>query len=93
MYTTDLDWESLYVAAIVHDKIMNGCSHTALAALTGELRKREGMFGASVEDRIRLGLGSPRRTKEAIQDSEIKTAVEDVVDYATRLGNQPIIDP
>ncbi len=64
MYCIETDWESLFMGAIVHNRIMYGVSNTALAALTGELRKREGMFGAALEDRIRLNMGEATQTQE-----------------------------
>lgn len=70
MYCIETDWESLFMGAIVHNRIMYGVSNTALAALTGELRKREGMFGAALEDRIRLNMG------EATQSQEVETQIK-----------------
>lgn len=79
MYCIETDWESLFMGAIVYDRIMRGVSNTALAALTGELRKREGMFGAALEDRLRLNMGeTSEKTKE---DISIEVEVQKAVSY------------
>lgn len=83
MYCIDTDWESLFIGAIVHDKIMHGVSHTALAALTGELRKREGMFGAAVEDRLRLNMSTTTLKNE--ESAEIEVQVQKAVNYFDRV--------
>lgn len=79
MYCIQTDWESLYMGAIVYDRIMRGVSNTALAALTGELRKREGMFGAALEDRLRLGMGET--TGSTIEEIQIEAGVQKAVSY------------
>lgn len=86
MFTTDVDWESLYVAAILHNNIMHGCSHTAMAALTGELRKREDAFGASPLARQQLNVGNGSKSKVDIQESEIEKGVREAVDYVARVA-------
>lgn len=77
MYCIDTDWESLFQGAVVHDRIMHGVSNTALAALTGELRKREGMFGAALEDRLRLNMSksTPRKEHNAAVEMQVQKAV------------------
>ncbi len=79
MYCIDTDWESLFMGAIVYGRIMRGVSNTALAALTGELRKREGMFGAALEDRLRLGMGETTETIK--EDIGIEVEVQKTVSY------------
>lgn len=88
MFTTDLDWESLYVAAQIHQRIMEGCSHTAMAALTGELRKREGMFGASMEDRQRLNITNGGEAQEVATEATVAKAASAAVDYLTRVNKK-----
>jgi hypothetical protein len=77
MYCIETDWESLFQGAVVHDRVMRGVSNTALAALTGELRKREGMFGAALEDRLRLNMSksTPRKETSAEMEFEVQRAV------------------
>lgn len=79
MYCIETDWESLFMGAIVYDRIMRGVSNTALAALTGELRKREGMFGAALEDRLRLGMGEV--TESTREDINVEVEVQKAVSY------------
>lgn len=88
MYTTALDWESLYVAALIHNRIMEGCSHTALAALTGELRKREGMFGASMEDRQRLNMSNGGNAEDTVKEAVITEQARAAVDYFERVNKR-----
>ena len=90
MLCSDVDWESMKIAAIIHNRIMNGVSDTALSNLTGELRKREGMFGASVEDRQRLNMSTPSPIKKKIDDQKINDEVNRTVNYFERLS--PYID-
>jgi hypothetical protein len=86
---TETDWESMKVAAIVYDRIQHGVSDTALANLTGELRKREGMFGASYEDRRRLGLGIRKPVSDNPEEDErIENEVNRAVDYFSRMSNK-----
>jgi len=79
MYCIDTDWESLFQGALVHDRIMYGVSNTALAALTGELRKREGMFGAALEDRMRLNMSKTTIRNE--QSAEAEVSLQKTVNY------------
>lgn len=79
MYCIDTDWESLFQGALVHDRIMHGVSNTALAALTGELRKREGMFGAALEDRMRLNMSKTTIRNE--QSAEAEVSLQKTVNY------------
>jgi hypothetical protein len=85
MFFEPTDWESLFIAAIIYDRMMaDRCGHTTFALLSSELRRREGSIGASVEDRLRLGMSSDRPAEE-IQETQIKRAVEGIVDYAERV--------
>lgn len=86
MLCSDVDWSSLKVAAIIHNRIQLGCSNTALANLSGELRKREGMFGATPEDRHRLGMDLNTPAKEEIEEQNIQEAVDRTVDYFERVN-------
>ena len=87
MFFEASDWESMFVSAMIYDQIMWGCSHTALGNLSGELRKRESQIGASIEDRIRLGM-QPDQPNEAVQEAQIQKGVQEVVDYAARLNER-----
>lgn len=82
---SDTDWESLFVAAVIHHEMMSGCSHTALAALSAQLTKREGMVGASIEDRVRLGMITDTGKAE-VEEAEVQKGVAEAVDYAARIG-------
>ena len=86
MFFLETDWEQLFVTAILHDTLMKGCSHTAMAALTAQITRREGMLGASVEDRIRLGMSS-EQTSATVTESEVQKGVKEVVNYAQRVGD------
>lgn len=85
---TDTDWESMFVAAIIHHRIQQGVSDTALSNLSGELRKREGMFGASYEDRRRLGLGIKNPPTRKDEEAYIEKETDRAVDYFTRLNKK-----
>lgn len=87
MFFEASDWESMFVSAMIYDQIMWGCSHTALGNLSGELRKRESQIGASIEDRIRLGM-QPDQPNEDVQEAQIQQGVKEIVDYAARLNER-----
>lgn len=82
MVCTDTDWESMKVAALIHKRIAEGVSDTALANLTGELRKREGMFGGSFEDRQRLGMSIKNTAQEEkLEEAKINQEVARTINY------------
>ena len=89
VYAMDTDWEGMYMAAVLHNTVMNGVSHTAMVGLTGEIRKREGSFGGSIEDRRRIGMGDPSGSAEVEQEAVIQQEVRKIVSYAERLGGCP----
>lgn len=86
MYTTDVDWESLFIAALIYERIIAGVSNTALAALTGELRKREDAFGGSIQSRRTIGLGDNPEAAKIEDDDNIEREVSRTVNYFERLG-------
>lgn len=88
MVCTETDWESMKVAAIIHDRIARGVNDTALANLTGELRKREGMFGASFEDRKRLGMKINSDQSRANEEQVMNREVERTIDYFNKLNRK-----
>lgn len=87
MFFEATDWEALFVSAMIYDQMMWGCSHTALGNLSGELRKRESQIGASIEDRIRLGM-QPETPNKEVQEAQIQQGVKEVIDYAKRLSER-----
>lgn len=88
MICGETDWESMKVAAIIHDRISRGVSDTALANLTGELRKREGMFGASFEDRKRLGMRINSDQSKAKEEQVLNQEVERTINYFEKLNRK-----
>lgn len=89
VYAMETDWEGMFMAAVLHNKVMYGVSNTALVGITGEIRKREGSFGGSIEDRRRIGMGDPSSVAEVEEEAEIKREVRKVVNYFERLGAPP----
>ncbi len=87
MFCEPTDWEALLIAALIYDQMMKGCSHTALANLSSEVRRLTGAVGASIEDRIRLGM-SPEKPNKEVEEAKVKQGVEEVVDYMKRLGDR-----
>ena len=87
MFMTDTDWESLFVGAVMHDRIMRGVSDTALANLVNSLGRRESAVGASIEDRVRLNMIPDKPNKDAVEAQIVADAAE-IIDYAERLNKR-----
>lgn len=83
----ETDWQSLFIGAVMHDRIMKGTSDTALSALSAQLTKREGLVGAAIEDRLRLGM-TPDQPNKEIEEARIQQGVAEVVDYNKRLAER-----
>jgi hypothetical protein len=82
---TDTDWESFYGAAVVHNTIFahhtKSLSPNALAMLLSELRRREGQFGATFEDRQRLMIRLKTDQSDEEREARIKKQAKSAVNY------------
>lgn len=95
----DTDWESVLIAALLHNRLWTGMDLFAqgaykamtpaeMTSLSGELRRRMAPYGYTNEDRLRLNVyiesGDP--------DEQADTVVVkgEVIDYAALLADQPM---
>lgn len=85
----ELDWESMFDAAYIHDAIwrqsFKPLSGTVLTNLLAELRRREGQYGATFEDRQRLNLHIMTPSGEEDEEAAIEAAAAEAFGYVERL--------
>lgn len=85
MFFLETDWEGLFITALLYDRIVKGIGSVAMmTAAAGELRKREGQLGASIEDRVRLNMASDEGDEE-VADAVVTQQATSVVNYMERL--------
>lgn len=81
---TDADWESLLVAAMLHNRIWKGQYRTGaeMTSLSKELRTRMAPYGYTYEDRLKFNI---EIIDEDAVEEELQRDVEMAVDYFSML--------
>lgn len=98
MVMLDSDWEVMLETAYLHhmlwrreytlagiEKFVGG---TTAVNLASEIRRRVSSFGATFEDRAKLRMSITTPNDGNLDDIEIDNAVDEVVDYASKLAKK-----
>jgi hypothetical protein len=84
---TELDWEFLLEAALIHKMIYDRAvaetlRPNELTTLLAELRRRGAALGATLEDRMKLRI---RIVDEVADEDKVLRATQEVIDYAAEI--------
>lgn len=87
MLMTDTDWEWMLETALIHDMLWNGRKEVGgvtVTQLAAELRRRVQAFGASYEDRKKLGMSIETPATKIAEELDDPVGAA-TVNYAERL--------